>query len=150
MSSTDQEKPALKPTPFILLVEDSQDDAYFFGRALKRCNRECRLLHVPDGGAAVQVLREALVDPSKMPDLIFLDLKMPVLSGFEVLAWIQEQSFACAAPVIVLSGSDQQSDRKRVQQLGVSEFWVKPITSNSLAERLQTLTLVPEPIVCDH
>ena len=129
-----------RPIPIILLVEDSEDDAYFFERALRRSGRECLLKHVSDGGGAVKLLREALSDISRMPDLIFLDLKMPVMSGFEVLEWIRRQEFPGTLPVIVLSGSDQETDRLRALELGASEFIVKPIKASGLAERLQNLT----------
>ena len=124
----------------ILLVEDSEDDAYFFQRALSRSGRQCSLKHVSDGGAAVKLLREALADAAMIPDLVFLDLKMPVMSGFEVLEWIRGQSFAETFSVIVLSGSAQEADRLRALELGASEFIVKPITASALGDRLQNLT----------
>jgi CheY-like chemotaxis protein len=133
--------------PTILLVEDSQDDAYFFKRALKRSGCECELEHVFDGGAAVQRLREALTDASRMPDLVFLDLKMPVLSGFEVLDWIRGQAFASTLQVIVLSGSDQEADRRRARELGAFDFIVKPITADGITARLQNLNAnCPQPL----
>ena len=131
---------ATKPAPTILLVEDSEDDAYFFQRALSKSGSQCSLKHVADGGAAVKLLGEALSNGSRMPDLVFLDLKMPVMNGFEVLEWIRRQQLSCPPPVIVLSGSDQEADRVRALELGASEFVVKPITAGGLADRLQNLT----------
>jgi CheY-like chemotaxis protein len=128
-----------KPIPTILLVEDSEDDSYFFQRALQRSGQPCGLTHVRDGAAAVEALQKALSGESKLPDLIFLDLKMPVMSGFEVLQWIRAQNIAQAVPVIVLSGSDQQADQTRALRLGAADFLVKPITPGTLAERLQAL-----------
>jgi diguanylate cyclase len=94
---------------------------------------------VSDGSAAVKLLQEALSDSSRIPDLVFLDLKMPVMSGFGVLGWIRRQEFADTLPVIVLSGSDQEADRLRARELGASEFIVKPVTASGLADRLQNL-----------
>ena len=107
---------------------------------MSRSGRQCSLKHVSDGGAAVKLLREALADAAMIPDLVFLDLKMPVMSGFEVLEWIRGQSFAETFSVTVLSGSAQEADRLRALELGASEFIVKPITASGLADRLQDST----------
>jgi CheY-like chemotaxis protein len=131
---------ATKQVPMILLVEDSEDDAYFFQRALNKSGRQGTLKQVSDGGAAIKLLLEALSDASRIPDLVFLDLKLPVMSGFEVLAWIRRQQFADPLSVIVLTGSDQEADRLRALELGASELIVKPITASDLADRLQNLT----------
>ena len=130
-------KPCINSRPILLLAEDSPDDAFFFKRALEHSRLECEFAHVYDGVAAVQVLREAHSNPSKIPDLIFLDLKMPLMSGFEVLEWIQQQSFAGSIRVIVLSGSDQETDRTRARDLGASDYLVKPITVRNLSDQLR-------------
>ena len=128
--------------PTIVLVEDSQDDAYFFQRALKKSGVVCEVKHFWDGGAVVEWLREVTVASGPLPQLLFLDLKMPVMTGFDVLTWIGGQRFAGALPVIILSGSDQQSDQQRARELGAAEFLVKPITASCLADRLKKLVPV--------
>jgi CheY-like chemotaxis protein len=116
---------ATKPT--VLLVEDSEDDAFFFKWTFERSEISCSIHHVVDGAAAVDFLSEASrAGPGSLPRMIFLDLKMPVMNGFEVLSWLQEQTFA-QLPVVVLSGSDQQSDKERARQLGAMDYLVKPI-----------------------
>ena len=70
------------------------------------------------------------------PILIFLDLKMPVMSGFEVLEWLRFSGLEPAPKVIVLSGSNDQDDRGRALSLGAAEYLVKPITAELLSERI--------------
>jgi CheY-like chemotaxis protein len=61
-----------------------------------------------------------------LPNLILLDLKMPRLSGFDALAFLQKHPAFAAIPVVVLSSSDQQSDIDQAYQLGASAYVVKP------------------------
>ena len=61
-----------------------------------------------------------------LPNLILLDLKMPRLSGFDVLAFLRQHSAFATIPVVVLSSSDQQSDVDRAYQLGANAYVVKP------------------------
>src|SRR4051794_23204862 len=99
--------PDLAPT--VLLVEDSEDDAYFFRRALKKLGRDCALIHVADGAAALDFFKAALAPHADAahpwPDLVFLDLKLPTFSGFEILEWLREQTLPRPLDITVLSGS---------------------------------------------
>ena len=92
-------------------------------------------------GREAQELLTASVAKGNLPDLIFLDLKMPVMSGFEVLEWLQQQTFAPALRVIVLSGSNQQDDRQRAEALGAADYLVKPISSEELTARLRAVQI---------
>jgi CheY-like chemotaxis protein len=130
----------LDAPPCVLLVEDSPDDAYFFQRALIKSGAQCDLQHVSDGGAAIEFLRRVSNRECKSPDWVFLDLKMPVLSGFEVLEWIRTQPFAGSLRVVVLSGSDQEADRERAFDLGALDYLVKPVSCADLTKRLQSLS----------
>jgi CheY-like chemotaxis protein len=120
--STDTRKPIL------LLVEDSEDDAYFFKHTLERSGVRCSLKHVTNGAEAIEYLRSgSSSEPPTLPDVIFLDLKMPVLNGFEVLEWMRTQTFCSSIHVIVLSGSDYTEDKERAARLGARDYLVKPV-----------------------
>jgi CheY-like chemotaxis protein len=125
--------------PHILLVEDSADDAFFFGRTVKKLGFPCVLTHATNGAEAVKLLPSGSNSAVKMPDIIFLDLKMPVMSGFEVLKWVQAQKFANLPSIIVLSGSNELEDRMRATSLGAGGYLEKPVTLEKLRERLQML-----------
>jgi CheY-like chemotaxis protein len=116
------------PSPTILLVEDSEDDAFFFERAFQKLGTTCSLQRAVDGAEAVDFLRTALSgSQEKLPRVIFLDLKMPLLNGFEVLEWIATQHFPREMRVIVLSGSSHPDDKSRAAQLGATDYLVKPV-----------------------
>src|SRR6185436_361530 len=112
----------------ILLVEDSEDDAFFFRRTVEKSGISCLLEHVRDGGEAVEFLQKCCNSgPHELPQVIFLDLKMPVLNGFDVLEWMRTQTFPTPIQVIVLSGSEHHSDKVRATELGASSYLVKPL-----------------------
>src|SRR5713101_358231 len=117
------------PAPLaVLLVEDSEDDAFFFTRALEKTRLHCFCAHVMDGSEAVEYLsaaREGAGGAPPLPSIIFLDLKLPAMNGFQVLKWIGRQQFSPPLQVTVLSGSDQSSDVQMARDLGAWEYLVK-------------------------
>lgn len=133
-----------KKLPTILLVEDSEDDRFFFKRALSRVNHPHHLVSVVDGHEVLKYLEQAhhssASDGQGMPDVIFLDLKLPKFSGFEVLQWLNKQALLGKTRVVVLSGSDEQKDRARAQELGASDYVVKPIQSDYLRTCLSEIS----------
>jgi DNA-binding response OmpR family regulator len=136
----------LSHSPAVLLVEDSDDDAFFFIRALRLAGASARPLHLMDGGAAVAHLKAVRAGtaprpggrggPPPRPDIVFLDLKIPTLSGFDVLTWIGAQHFDPPLEVAVLSGSEHNTDVERAMSLGASGYYVKPILVQQLRSRL--------------
>ena len=116
--------PKATKKPLILLVEDSDDDAFFFGRTLEKSGFKCSLRHVTNGAEAIEFLEKA---SKSLPHTIFLDLKMPIVNGFEVLEWMQTQSFPTHMQVIVLSGSEHEDDKERAARLGATDYLVKPV-----------------------
>lgn len=118
----------------ILLVEDSEEDVFFFRRTLSRCQAVVNLTVVNDGQAALDLLAQ----PGRISDfdVMFLDLKLPLFDGFEVLAVLRSRVEGQHLPVYVLSGSPQARDRERAAQLGATGYLVKPITRDVLLRYL--------------
>jgi CheY-like chemotaxis protein len=120
----------------VLLVEDSDDDAFFFERAFANANISDRLIRVVNGAEAVEYLQKASetsldLSPSHH---VFLDLKLPMMNGFEVLKWIRERGLSL--DVFVLSGSDMESDLEMARALGAADYLVKPISAEEIRKRL--------------
>lgn len=126
-------------SPNILLVEDSEDDAFFFRWTLQKSGVSHQLTHVADGAAALDYLRAVQGGAKPRPDVVFLDLKLPSYSGFEILEWIRQQSWPKALSVVVLSGSEHATDVSRAQSLGAAGYCVKPISAEQLRDRLSGL-----------
>jgi CheY-like chemotaxis protein len=75
-----------------------------------------------------------------LPDLIILDLKMPRVSGFDVLQWIRNDGLARLIPVIVLSSSALTADVNRAYTLGANAYMVKPAEAVALERLIQTIS----------
>jgi len=99
---------------------------------------------VADGSEAIAYLKGdgAFADRLKFPfpDLLLLDLKMPGVDGFEVLRWLQTQSFPKLV-VIVLSGSERREDMTQALQLGADFYQTKQI---DLAQQIRMLKVVEQ------
>ena len=120
----------------VFLAEDSHDDAFFFDRALRKADVGCSLLRAENGKVAIEMLKREKATSGRWPVLIFLDLKMPVTSGFEVLEWLRASDAHSLRNVIVLSGSNDHDDMQRALNLGAVEYLVKPISAEILRERI--------------
>ncbi len=121
--------------PVLLLVEDSDDDAYFFQRTLKQLGKPHELKWLQDGRTAVNFLQRLQTGTAaafERPDLIFLDLKLPNFTGFDVLEWLNDNQSDLRVPIVVLSGSDHPGDLARAAALQAARYVIKPITPPQL------------------
>lgn len=120
----------------ILLVEDSEDDVFIMKLALKQARLSHPLQVVTDGQMALDYLagtgRYSDRAQFPLPSVVFLDLKLPYVHGFEVLSWISKQETLKSIVVIILTGSNQETDQQRASVLGAQSYWVKPPTANML------------------
>jgi CheY-like chemotaxis protein len=117
----------------VLLVEDSTDDIFFFRRALDKTGIAASLRVAEDGGRAIQMILEP---NHPVPQLMFLDLKMPNVNGFEVLQWLNRQEFKSAIRVVVLTSSDEPREMQMARSLGAAEYLVKPVSVEKLRDEL--------------
>ncbi len=115
----------------ILLVEDNPNDRELTLRALKENNMANHIHVVADGAEALDFLfakgqykdREI----SNPPKIVLLDLKLPKVSGLEVLEKIRSHPNTRMIPVAVLTSSKEESDIKKCYRLGVNSYIVKPV-----------------------
>ncbi len=130
-------------TETILLAEDDENDAFFCQRALKQSGLSQVLVHVPNGEECIKYLagKEPYHDRAKypFPNLLLLDLKMPVMSGFDVLAWMHDHPELQKLPVIILTGSVDAEDKAEAWKRGASDFQCKPIEFDELVKIMKAL-----------
>jgi CheY-like chemotaxis protein len=126
----------------ILLVEDNADDVLLTKRALKRNNIANHMVVVSDGQEALDFLYGKEDGTSKMapvPCLILLDLKLPKVSGLEVLQRVRSEERTRLTPVVVLTTSSEERDLVESYSLGANSYVRKPVDFNEFVEAVQQL-----------
>ena len=131
--------------PLVLQVEDREEDVYLLKRAIQRAEVRAEVRAVVDGQEAIDYLagngRYADREQFPLPYLILLDLKLPLKTGFDVLAWIRAQPTLRTLIVIVLSSSIDEGDLEKAYQLGANAFLVKPSDMHTLVEMCRAMKL---------
>ena len=111
----------------LLLVEDNPDDEALFRRAVKSRQLDAVVQVAKDGQEAVEMLGiDDLPLPVDLPHAIILDLKLPKLSGHEVLERLRSHEGSAHIPVLILSSSDEPTDVKVGEKLG-AQYVRKPV-----------------------
>jgi CheY-like chemotaxis protein len=122
----------------ILLAEDREDDILLIRKAFAKAYIQNPVHVVRDGEEAVAYLQGEGKYSNRaeypLPDLLLLDLKMPLMDGFEVLKWIREQPGLRALRIVVLTSSDHIRDVNLAYQLGANSFLVKPFDFENFVE----------------
>ena len=127
----------------ILFAEDSSDDAKLTIRALKKSGLTNHVVHVKDGTQVLDYLYckgvYAARNIEEHPKLILLDLKMPKLTGIEVLQRIKSDEMFKSIPIVILTSSSEDPDIKRCYELGANSYIVKPIESDNFFQAIKEL-----------
>ena len=127
----------------ILLVEDDSNDVLLLQRALKQTGVAADLQVVAKGSEAIKYLegQGAYADRSKfpLPEMVLLDLMLPMKSGLEVLRFIRHTPFLKHLVVIILSSSSDQTDIERAYVLGANCYLVKPADFNDSKKQIRQI-----------
>jgi two-component system response regulator len=127
------------PRP-ILLVEDNADDEMLALDALARLDLSNPVLVARDGVAALELLLPvAPAAGATRPVLLLLDLKLPRLSGFEVLRAVRADPRTAALPVVVLSTSRERRDIDESYESGANSYVCKPVAFDAFVWQLQQI-----------
>jgi CheY-like chemotaxis protein len=133
----------MKGTRFILLVEDSDDDALLFDRVVSKADLGIQMRRVHNGQEGIDYLMGAgdFSDRKRfpLPHVIMLDLKMPICDGFDFLHWKRNQPSLACLPTIVMTSSRFDGDIRRSYELGAHSFTMKVNTTDSLSDRVNAL-----------
>ncbi|OPZ87475.1 MAG: Response regulator rcp1 [bacterium ADurb.Bin429] len=149
-------------TPIILLVEDNRDDEELTRLALKECNVANELVVARDGKEALDWLfcegQYADRDPCRIPCIILLDLKLPKISGLEVLERLRATPRTRRLPVVILTSSREEQDLLRGYDLGANSYIRKPVDFDQFTNAVRQLgvywmvlnELPPKDTPCAH
>jgi CheY-like chemotaxis protein len=116
----------------ILLIEDTKSDAELMSRALLKKNPFLKILHIQDGKETLDYFersgRFSGLNAHSYPKVVFLDLKIPKISGFEILQKIKEKNPSKTIPVVIISSSEEANDIQTCYLHGANSYVVKPMT----------------------
>lgn len=129
----------------ILFAEDSIDDANLTIRALTKSGFTNKIHHVKDGAEALDFIYCKGIYASRNikenPKLILLDLKMPKVSGMQVLEKVKSDPDIKSIPVVILTSSKEDPDVVKCYALGANSYIVKPVDSNNFFHAIKEIGL---------
>ena len=126
-----QPRKKVPPGTSVLIIDDSKTMVAALGRMLRE--NHFKIFEALDGEAAFEVLR------TNKPDLIFLDIILPGMSGFDVLRRIRRSTYVGKVPVIVMSGNEAATEEYYVRRIGADDFMRKPCSRAEVFSRVERL-----------
>lgn len=123
----------------VVLVDDDSDFLYFADMFFNESKCKNPLIRLNSGEELIAYLLAVEEGQKSSPELILLDVYMPVFDGFETLTSIKDQCAKKNIPVIVLTGSLSLKDQRKAIELGASAYDVKPMTRESYVNFFNSL-----------
>ena len=123
-------------TPTVWIVDDDEDDQLLIGSAFFQGEPSVKVLALNDGDELLPLLAQS----DQLPLLILLDVNMPRKNGFETLKELRSVVNFADLPVVMLTTSSNEEDRKRSLALGANHFLTKPLSYERLRKLVQELS----------
>ena len=132
--------------PHVMVVDDNDDDVTLLSRHLKDAGIKNPVLHFRNGGDAFMYLKQfcnASPPRIQMPAVMFLDVNMQGLSGFDVLVWARQQPALERMKIFMLSGANELWDAQIAAKLGANHYLEKFPDPAELRDLLSTVCVAP-------
>lgn len=129
------------PVRPILLADDNTEDLFFLRRKLAKIGVTNPIVSVEDGFEAIRVLKTCRKGDhaNLIPSILFLDIKMPGVTGFSVLSWVRSIDLLNRMKVVMVSDSDEPCDIELATELGANAYLIKYPSAASLGEVVASL-----------
>jgi CheY-like chemotaxis protein len=129
----------MKKLNSILMVDDDHINNFINSKLIKRLKVCENLFHFSNGTDAMRFLEDYSINQKDCPDLILLDLKMPVMDGYDFIEFFKKTPFRNKEKVqiIPLTTSVNLKDSQKIEALGIKEFLIKPLKEDSLNKILE-------------
>ena len=137
--------PTIDPTRrgLILIMEDDENDVFLYQRALRTVRQPNDYFIARDGQQGIDYLSGRYDFSNRvqhpLPSLILMDLKMPRMSGFDVLQWRLNHAESRLIPLVVFSSSSHVSDVRKAYELGANAYFCKPHDFKDLSESISLI-----------
>src|SRR5438874_8216274 len=129
--------------PHVLVADDDRNDFMLVQLAFQKAGLPVGLSHLIDGQQVIDFLTASHRFKDRagkpLPDLLLLDLKMPLMDGFDVLTFLKKHPGLHSLPVVVLSASQIEEDISRALKLGARDFFTKPADFSALVETVRVV-----------
>lgn len=122
-----------------LLIDDNQTDRELALRALKKLGLDTHIECMEDGAQALDFFSDAESKPEDCVKVIITDLKMPKISGLEVIKYLKSNTRTQHIPIIMFTSSAEDKEKLLAYQLGVNSFVVKPIGFDDFTQKIQEI-----------
>ncbi len=120
----------------VIVIEDNEDDRILLLRQLKNANMSEQIKFISDGQEAIDYIQTHTEALAQSLMVVFLDLKLPSISGLEVLRKIRSEAALAQVPVIVMTSSNDPKDLEACQTLRVNKWVDKPITFDTFSRAI--------------
>ena len=120
----------------ILITDDESEDRYFLQKALRKAGIKNPILEFRDGADLLEFLEHQARDNKplrEIADLLFLDIKMPLVDGFDAMRWIRDNPVLKLLQIVIVSSSSLPRDQEQASELGAARYLEKYPTSDTLA-----------------
>lgn len=111
------------------MADDDEDDRMLFVEALGELPLRCDVRYFTDG---IHLMAQLMIMENQIPDIVFLDINMPLMCGMECLHKIRQTERILALPVIIYSTSFEKNEVEQYQLMGASGYLQKPTSFNQL------------------
>lgn len=131
-----------EPLPSFMVVDDDEDDVLLLASLLKKAGIKNPLLQFRNGGDAFIFLKQFCPPEAtqiQLPALMFLDINMPGLSGFDVLVWARQEAAMENLKIVILSGANEEWDAQIAKKLGADQYLLKFPKPDELASLIATV-----------
>ena len=129
----------------IIIVEDNPNDAELMVHSLNKNHLANKLIVLEDGEQALDYIfckgKYAKRNSDELPKVIFLDLKLPKVSGLEVLEQVKSNDKSNKIPIVIVTSSKEDPDIKAAYNLGANSYVVKPVGFDQFKETINQLGL---------
>jgi CheY-like chemotaxis protein len=121
--------------PKVLIVEDNEMNRDMLSRRLQR--RGFSVVIAVDGAEGVSMAK------AEKPDLVLMDMSLPVMNGWEATRIIRAHAATAAIPVIALTAHSMPGDREKAMEAGCNDYDVKPVEMSRLLDKMAALGVAP-------
>lgn len=130
----------------ILITDDESEDRFFLQKALRKAGVKNPILEFRDGADLLEFLERETAGQKSLPeiaDLLFLDIKMPLVDGFDAMRWIRENPVLKLLQIVIVSSSSLPRDQEQASKLGAARYLEKYPTAEVLAQVIAECAAAP-------